>query len=157
MWRHAVWSAGTIVADELDDSIFRVETSMQHKTTTWRYVIILWKGKQFVYLGTTLNIFEDIKSRMRSGTACCHLVQNRLSFSMLSRNMKIKIDSTNLACCFLWAKLGPSYWGNLGQGCSRIGFLRKTFGPKRDEIIGEWRRVSNEELHDEWSPPNIIR
>jgi hypothetical protein len=35
--------------------------------------------------------------------------------------------------------------------------LRRIFGPKRDEATGEWRRLSNEELNDLYSSPNIIR
>jgi hypothetical protein len=35
--------------------------------------------------------------------------------------------------------------------------LRKIFGPKRDEITEEWRRLRNEELHDSYSSLNIIR
>jgi hypothetical protein len=35
--------------------------------------------------------------------------------------------------------------------------LRKIFGPKRDEMIGEWRKLHNEELHDLYSSPRIIR
>jgi hypothetical protein len=31
------------------------------------------------------------------------------------------------------------------------------FGPKRDEVTGEWRTLHNEELHDLYSSPNIIR
>jgi hypothetical protein len=34
--------------------------------------------------------------------------------------------------------------------------LRKIFGPKRDNITGEWRRLHNEKLHDLYSSPNII-
>ena len=35
--------------------------------------------------------------------------------------------------------------------------LRKIFGPKRDEVTGEWRELHNEELNDLYSLPNIIR
>jgi hypothetical protein len=35
--------------------------------------------------------------------------------------------------------------------------LRKVFGPKRDEVTGEWRKLHNEELHNLYSSPYIIR
>jgi hypothetical protein len=35
--------------------------------------------------------------------------------------------------------------------------LRKIFGPKRDEVTGEWRRLHNEEFNNLYSSPNIIR
>jgi hypothetical protein len=35
--------------------------------------------------------------------------------------------------------------------------LRTVFGPKRDEITGEWRKLHNEELSDLYSLPNIVR
>jgi len=35
--------------------------------------------------------------------------------------------------------------------------LRRIFGPKRDEVTGEWRRLYNEELNDLYSSPNIVR
>jgi hypothetical protein len=51
--------------------------------------------EQFKYLGKTLmnqnSIQEEIKSRLKSGNACYHLVQNLLSSSLLSKNTKIKI------------------------------------------------------------------
>jgi len=35
--------------------------------------------------------------------------------------------------------------------------LRRVFGPKRDEVTGEWRKLHNEELSDLYSFPNIVR
>jgi len=35
--------------------------------------------------------------------------------------------------------------------------LRRVFGPKRDEVIGEWRKLHNEELRGLYSLPNIVR
>jgi uncharacterized membrane protein len=35
--------------------------------------------------------------------------------------------------------------------------LRRIFGPKRDEVTGDWRKLHNEELHNLHSSPNIIR
>jgi hypothetical protein len=35
--------------------------------------------------------------------------------------------------------------------------LRRIFGPKRDEVTGEWRKLHNEELHDLYSSRNIMR
>ena len=35
--------------------------------------------------------------------------------------------------------------------------LRRIFGPKRDEVTGEWRRIHNEELNDLYSSPSIFR
>jgi hypothetical protein len=35
--------------------------------------------------------------------------------------------------------------------------LRRIFGPKRDEVTGEWRRLHNGELHNLYSPSDIIR
>ena len=56
------------------------------------------KVEEFKYLGTTLtnqnSIQEEVKSRMKSGHACYYSMQNLLSSSMLSKNMKVKIYRT---------------------------------------------------------------
>ena len=50
--------------------------------------------EEFKYLGTTLtnenSIQEEIKSKLKLGNACCHSVQNLLSSSLLSKNLKIR-------------------------------------------------------------------
>ena len=35
--------------------------------------------------------------------------------------------------------------------------LRRTVGPRKDDVTGEWRRLHNEELNDLYSSPNIVR
>jgi len=58
----------------------------------------------FKYLGTTLThqncIAEEIKSRLRSGNACYHSVQNFLSSRLLPKNVKIY----NFDCCSVWLR-----------------------------------------------------
>jgi hypothetical protein len=34
--------------------------------------------------------------------------------------------------------------------------LRRTFGPKRDEMVGGWRKLHNEELHSLYSSPDTV-
>jgi len=40
---------------------------------------------------------------------------------------------------------------------SENSLLRRIFGPKRDEVTGEWRKLHTEELNDLYSSPNIFR
>jgi len=66
---------------------------------------------EFKYLGTTLtnqnSTAEEIKSRLRSGNACYHSVQNLLSSRLLSKNFKINIYTTIILPIFcMGVKLG---------------------------------------------------
>jgi hypothetical protein len=65
---------------------------------------------EFKYLGTTLtnqNSFqEEIKRRLKSGNACYHSVQNRLSSSLLSKNLKIKLYRNLILLFCMGVKLG---------------------------------------------------
>ena len=70
--------------------------------------------EQFKWLGTTLtnqnSIQEKIKSRLKSGNACCHSMQNILFSSLLSKNLKIKIyRSIVLRVAFMGVELGRSH------------------------------------------------
>ena len=63
----------------IDNSIFETVEELKHLRTT---------------LTNQNSIPEEIKSRLRSGNACYHSVQNLLSSRLLSRNLKIKIYRT---------------------------------------------------------------
>jgi len=119
--------------------------------------------EEFKYLGTTLtnqnSIQEEIKSRLKSGNACYHLMQNLLSSSLLSKNLKIKIYRTIilpvvLHGCETWS-LTLKEERRLRVSENRV--LRRIFGPKRDEVKREWRKLHNEELNDLSCSPNIVQ
>jgi hypothetical protein len=70
--------------------------------------------EQFKYLGTTLTdrncIQEEIKSRLKSRNACYHSVQEFVSYSLLSKNTKIKIYRTVIVLLFcMGVRLGLSH------------------------------------------------
>jgi hypothetical protein len=101
------------------------------------------------YLETTLTdqnfIYEEIKSRLNSGNACYHSDQSYLSSRLLSRNVKVKIDKTIilpvvLYGCETWS-LTLSEEHRLWVFENRV--LRKIFGPKRDDVTGEWRKLQS--------------
>jgi hypothetical protein len=52
---------------------------------------------------------------------------------------------------------GCETWSLTSREEHRLGVLRRIFGPRRDEVPGEWRELHNEELHDLYSSPSIIR
>jgi len=119
--------------------------------------------KEFKYLGTTLtyqnSIAEEIKSRLRSGNVYYHSVQNLLSSRLLSKNLKIKIYRTIILPIVLY---GCETWSLTLREVRKLRVfenmvLRRIFGPRRDELTGEWRRLHNEELNGLYSSPNIVR
>jgi hypothetical protein len=118
--------------------------------------------EQFKYLETTLtnrNSFqEEIKSRLKLGNACYHLVQDLLSSSLLSKNTKIKMYRTIILPVVLY---GCETWSLTLKEDHRLRVfenrvLRRIFGPKREPVTEEWRRLHNKELNEMYSSPNII-
>jgi hypothetical protein len=101
---------------------------------------------------------EEIK-RLNSGNACYHSVQNLLSSRLLSKNVKVRIYRTIILPVVLY---GCETWSltvrqehKLRMFKNRV--LRRIFGPKRDGVMGGWRKLCNEELHNLYSSPSIIR
>jgi len=85
--------------------------------------------------------------------------ENLLSSRLLSKNLKIKIYRTIILCVVLY---GCKTWSLILREERKLRLLenmvlRRIFGPRRDEVTGEWRRLHNEELNDLYSLPNIVR
>jgi hypothetical protein len=115
------------------------------------------------YLNSNLthqnSIPEEIKSRLRSGNASYHSVQNLLSSRLLSKNLKIKIYRTIILPIVLY---GCETWSLTLREERKLRVfenmvLTRIFGPRRDEVTGNWKRLHNEELNELYSSPNIVR
>ena len=82
---------------------------------------------------------------MRSGNACYHSVQNLLSSRLLSKNLKIKIYRTIILPVALY---GCKTWSLKLREERKLrvfeNMVLRIFGPWRDEVTGEWRRMHNE-------------
>ena len=127
------------------------------------YVCVLIGVLKFKYLGTTLtnqnSIQEEIKSRLKLENACYHSVQNLLSSTLLSKNVKIKIYRNIILPV---VQYGCETWSQTLREERRLRVFEnrvfsRVFGSKRDEVTGEWRKLHNEELSYLYSLPNIVR
>jgi hypothetical protein len=119
---------------------------------------------KFKHLGTKLTdkncMHEKIKSTLNSGHACYRSVLCLLSSCLLSRNVvKIKTYKTITLPVALYgcetSSRTLSEQHRLRVFDNRV--LRGVFGPKRDEVTGEWRKLHNGELHVLYSSQHIIR
>jgi hypothetical protein len=103
---------------------------------------------------------RELKSRLNLENACFHSVHKVLSFHLLSRNIKIEVYKIVILLVVLcvyetWSlTLREEHKLRVFEKCAYV--LRIMFGPKRDEVIGYWRKLHNEELHNLYSAPNII-
>jgi hypothetical protein len=76
---------------------------------------------------------------------------------LLSKNLKFKIYKTIILPLVLY---GCETWSlTLREYRLRVfenRVLRRIFGPKRDEVTGDWRKLHNEELHNLYSSPSKL-
>jgi hypothetical protein len=82
-----------------------------------------------------------------------------LSSRLLSRNVRVKIYKTIILPFVLY---GYETWSLTLREEHRLRVfenrvLRRIFGPKKDEVMGEWRKLHSEELHNLYSSADIIR
>jgi hypothetical protein len=82
-----------------------------------------------------------------------------VSSRLLSKNLKIRIYKTIILPVVLYR---CETWSLTWKEEHRLRVfenrvLRRVFGPKRDEVTGEWRKLHNKDLHDLYSSPSIIR
>jgi len=119
--------------------------------------------EELKYLGTTLTfqnfIQEDIKSRLNSGNACYHSVQNHLSSSFLCKNLKNKVYKNIILPVVLYECKTWSLTLRDERRLRVLGnrVLRRIFGHKRDVVAGEWRKVCVGELNCLYSSSIIVR
>jgi hypothetical protein len=117
----------------------------------------------FKYLGTALtnqnSIQEVVKCRLSLWNASYYSVQNLLPSSLLSKKLKIRIYRTIIFPVVLY---GCETWSLTLKEKRRVRVfenrvLRRIFGPKWDEVTGEWKKLHNGELNGLYSLPNIVR
>jgi hypothetical protein len=106
-----------------------------------------------------MNDTNRSKLHENLGNTCYHSLQSLLSSHLLSRNVKVKIYRTIILPLVLY---GCETWSLSLREEHRLRVfedrvLRRIFGPKRDEVTGQWRRLRSGELHSVYSSPDIIR
>jgi len=120
---------------------------MQDEITVKRLIIAPFKvGKVQIFWNNLTNqnfIQEGIKSRLQSENSCYHTVQNLLSSSLISKNLKIKIYRIIILPVVLY---GCETWSLTLREERRLRVFENIW-VKWDEVIREWRKLHNEKLN----------
>jgi hypothetical protein len=136
----------------------RMQNKLGYKN--WKQIICKYVTVQ--YLGMTATnptlIQEEIKRRLNSGHACYHLVQNLLPSCLLLKNVKVRIYKTIILPVVLY---GCETWSLTVREEHKLRVFQnrvlRIFGAKRGGVTGGWGKLYNEELHNLYSSPSIIR
>jgi len=125
-------------------------------------ITVLWKGGTVQIFRNNLkeskSIQEEIKSRLKSGNFSYHSVLNLLSSSVLSKHVRIKIQRNIILPVLLY---GCETWSLTLREEPRLRVSEnkalRIFGPKRDEVTRDWRKLHNGELNNLYCSSNIVR
>nr|KAJ4444099.1 hypothetical protein ANN_05888 [Periplaneta americana] len=113
-----------------------------------------WKAPR-----AALEYVGNVREVSFNSTAGPATLEKLLPSTLLSKNLKVRIYKTVILPVVLY---GCETWTLTLREEQRLRVfenkvLRKTFGAKRDEVTGEWRKLHNSELHALYSSPDIIR
>ena len=105
------------------------------------------------------SVQKCIRFYTKSGNACCHSVQNRLSSILLPKVLKIIIYRNIIlpADCMGVNLVAHVEVRKVGWGCLRIGCREEYLCLSGESKKGELRKLHNEELDDPYNPTNIFR
>jgi hypothetical protein len=144
-----------------DNLFFRLNPTTQHYISTrvgnvhsnMEFIVVSTVSKSVIWQFPSFNDREDdeIKSRLNSGSVCYYSVQNLLSSHLISKNLKIKIHKTVILPVVLY---GCETW-SVTLGNTDWGFLRTVCWGRNED--GSWRKLHNDELHNLYFSPNIVR
>jgi hypothetical protein len=86
-------------------------------------------------------------------------VAESIALQLLSKNAKMKIYITVILPVVLY---GCATWSLILREERRLTVfenrvLRGLFGPKRDEVTGEWKKLHSEKIKDPYSSPNFVQ
>ena len=109
---------------------------------------IIVTSRGWKYLGTSFtnqnSIAEEIKSRLRRGNACYNSVQNFCLPRLLTKNLKTKIYRIIILPVVLY---GCETWSFTLREERKLkvfeNMVLRIFGPSRDKVTWEWRRLHN--------------
>jgi hypothetical protein len=119
--------------------------------------------EEFKYLGTNLtnqnSILEEIKTRLKSGNAWYHSMQNLLSSTLLPKNLRNKTYRIIILLVVLYRCETWSFTlreeRRLRLFYNRV--LGRIFGPQTNEVTGWWRKLHNKEFNYLYSSTNNVR